>query len=809
MILVLGSKKKRNPQQRFPSLGIHLSSKDQSVPDLAKTQLQKSLDQLESREVRGDFTLYSSLLAQCSAARCLAAARRIHALILRDRYNSELVINNLVVRMFGACGGLDEARSLFARIRPRNVFSYNIMLGALAQNRHLYDARNLFDLMPGRTDVSWTAMISSYASTGEVSLAKEIFDEIPEKDRISWNAMITAYAQAGYCYEALEMLRNMDLEGLQPDNITFISSINCCSTVGCQVTGRQLHDDVVDLGLMAHVSVATACVSMYGKFGRLEKATEIFDKMPQRNGGQLYNARVMFDCMPMQNASTWNTLIAAFGQRGDLEEATDLFHRMPLPNLISWNTIIFANAQNGRGENSIKLLMRMDVEGLRPNRVTLLAVIDACSNIGNTDLGRMVLSIVEEMEFTHQVAIATALVAMFARCQNLDSAKLVFDNADQHDVMLCNSMLYAYTQNGHLEAAKRMFSQMKEKNTVSFNLMITMNVQNGLIDDAEKMLSTMPDRDVVSNNTMMLGYAQVLKLEQAKCIFDKMQEKNIVSWNTMILAFAQNGHYSDAWLLYRTLNLDGFHANNFTFVGALEALLGISSLRETRALHAMILESGFLSDVSVATGLVNVYGKCGNISEATRIFHGMPTKSMVSWSAMITAYAQNGHNMSALTCFGLMQQQGFIPDAVTFVAAISACSHAGLVEAARGYFLSMQVDFMIDPICEHFGCLIDLLGRSGRLEAAQELIKCMPFLPDSSSWTALLNACCIHGDLTRASSIGDLIIEMPGCDEAGPYVLLSNVYSVLGERGKAARVQEILSRKISKGLTIVDIPRIS
>ncbi|XP_024538385.1 pentatricopeptide repeat-containing protein At2g22070-like [Selaginella moellendorffii] len=541
MIFVLGSKKKRNPPQRFPSLGIHLSSKDQSVPDLAKTQLQKSLDQLESREIRGDFTLYSSLLAQCSAARCLAAARRIHALILRDRYNSELVINNIAVRMFGACGGLDEARSLFARIRPRNVFSYNIMLGALSQNGHIYDARNLFDLMPGRTDVSWTTMISSYTSTGEVSQAKEIFDEIPEKDRISWNAMITAYAQAGYCYEALEMLRNMDLEGLQPDNITFISSINCCSTVGCQVTGRQLHDDVVDLGLMAHVSVATACVSMYGKFGRVEKATEIFDKIPQRNGGQLYNARVMFDCMPMQNASTWNTLIAAFGQRGDLEEATDLFHRMPLPNLISWNTIIFANAHNGRGENSIKLLMRQCLR------------------------------------------------------------------------------------------AKRMFSQMKEKNTVSFNLMITMNVQNGLIDDAEKMLSTMPDRDVVSNNTMMLGYAQVLKLEQAKCIFDKMQEKNIVSWNTMILAFAQNGHYSDAWLLYRTLNLDGFHANNFTFVGALEALLGISSLQETRALHAMILESGFLSDVSVATGLVNVYGKCGNISEATRIFHGMPWYPGAPW----------------------------------------------------------------------------------------------------------------------------------------------------------------------------------
>ncbi|XP_024538383.1 pentatricopeptide repeat-containing protein At4g02750-like [Selaginella moellendorffii] len=586
--------------------------------------------------------------------------------------------------MFGACGGLDEARSLFARIRPRNVFSYNIMLGALAQNGHLYGARNLFDLMPGRTDVSWTAMIYSYASTGEVSLAKEIFDEIPEKDRISWNAMITAYAQAGYCYEDLEMLRNMDLEGLQLDNITFISSINCCSTVGCQVTGRQLHDDVVDLGLMAHVSVATACVSMYGKFGRVEKATEIFDKMPQKNvvswttmvaayaqnghleeareiferapqrndvtwnamlaafvqGGRIYEAGAMFDFMPMQNASTWNTLIAAFGQSGDLEEATDLFHRMPLPNLISWNTIIFANAQNGRGENSIKLLMRMDVEGLRPNRVTLLAVL------------------------TSETPIWEEWSSQLSRKWSLHTKLRLLPHYPLRDFIAARD-----------ESSPR--------------------------DDPREWIP--------------------LRRERRHWACKRLREM----WQHI------RGYHDLSW-----------HAHK-------------------------------------------------------------------AWSAMITAYAQNGHNMSALTCFGLMQQQGFIPDAVTFVAAISACSHAGLVETARGYFLSMQVDFMIDPICEHFGCLIDLLGRSGRLEAAQELIKCMPFLPDSSSWTALLNACCIHGDLTRASSIGDLIIDMPGCDEAGPYVLLSNVYSVLGERGKAARVQEILSRKISKGLTIVDIPRIS
>ncbi|EFJ15724.1 hypothetical protein SELMODRAFT_117846 [Selaginella moellendorffii] len=270
---------------------------------------------------------------------------------------------------------------------------------------------------------------------------------------------------------------------------------------------------------------------------------------------------------------------------------------------------------------------------------------------------------------------------------------------------------------------------------------------------------------------------------EARELFDRAPERDVISWNTMINAYGLSDRGELGLELFRLMDLDGSARPDVTtFVSVVEAIASAAAIAQARIIHALVVESGLDTDVIVATALINMYGRCGRVGRAREIFQAMllhdgrEVVDVISWNAMIASCASNGHWIEALELFLAMQLDGRNPEAVTFVNVLNCCSHSGLQEDGYRHFGSMIQDYHLTPGVFHFVILVDCLGRTGRLDEAEELMETMPFQPNVVVLTTLLGACKNHKDVKRAKRIARKLVAMEEQSEcpAVPYVLLSN-----------------------------------
>jgi pentatricopeptide repeat protein len=258
-----------------------------------------------------------------------------------------------------------------------------------------------------------------------------------------------------------------------------------------------------------------------------------------------------------------------------------------------------------------------------------------------------------------------------------------------------------------------------------------------------------------------------------------MPSRDVVTWNAMVLGHVKCGHEHKALELFQQMQQEGVRPDSVTFVGVLNACASVIALEEGRRVHQQIIQSGLESDVFVGSSLVDMYAKCGSIEDACRVFHKMPSRDVVTWNAMLRGCAMHGHGREALRHFEQMCDEGVQPDDITFVCVLSACSHAGLVDEGMCLYASMIRDYMIPAKLEHYTCMVDLLGRAGHLQEAENMIMAMPCKPQAAAWMALLGACRIHGNVGMAECVAKRILEMERENAAG-YVPLSNIYAGAG-----------------------------
>ncbi|KAJ7518827.1 hypothetical protein O6H91_20G010100 [Diphasiastrum complanatum] len=255
-------------------------------------------------------------------------------------------------------------------------------------------------------------------------------------------------------------------------------------------------------------------------------------------------------------------------------------------------------------------------------------------------------------------------------------------------------------------------------------------------------------------------YGKCGSLADARTVFQCLPKRDVVTWNVMISVCAQTGHGTEALQLFDQMQCHGCKPNKITYVSALNACGSLAALEKGQEIHSAIANSGCESEVVVGTTLIHMYGKCGALQEATNVFLRLPQRNLVSWNAMIAAYAQNGHGKEALDFFGEMQSDGFRPDQFTFLSVLAACRHTGHVDDAKHYFVSMNQDHGIKPDEEHYLCLIDILGRAGHLDDAENLISFMPFRNVARAWLYLLAACRLHGDVERGVRAADHVFKL-------------------------------------------------
>ncbi|CAK9207319.1 unnamed protein product, partial [Sphagnum troendelagicum] len=316
--------------------------------------------------------------------------------------------------------------------------------------------------------------------------------------------------------------------------------------------------------------------------------------------------------------------------------------------------MLVAYASHGLNGEGFKLYKQVCDEGIRCDRIMYTSIVSICASLGD----------LEKAKAVHNDIIKSGIGT---------------------DAILENNLVHMYARCGSMELAHDVFHKMVERNVVSWNAMIA-----GM-------------------------FAKCGKIHDARQVFDKMKVRDVISWTAMINGYADHGPYGKAMELFREMEQFGVAPNTVTFIGLLKACANQASLQEARWVHASIVAAALESDLRVRNGLIDMYAKCGSLEDAFSIFSTMSEKDVVTWSAMIAGCGQHGHGRAALEHFDQMVSEGVHPNSVTFVGVLSACSHAGLVVEGLRCFHLMVKDYGISPALDHFGCVVDLLGRAGHL----------------------------------------------------------------------------------------------
>lgn len=269
--------------------------------------------------------------------------------------------------------------------------------------------------------------------------------------------------------------------------------------------------------------------------------------------------------------------------------------------------------------------------------------------------------------------------------------------------------------------------------------------------------------------------------------------REIVTWNTLISSYNHNGHFADAIALFDKLLSENLKPNSATLVITLSACSNLASLEKGEMIHHYMKEEGFEFSASLATALVDMYVKCGQLEKSSAVFDSMKARDIIAWNVMISGYGMHGDAKSAIEIFNLMEKEGVKPNELTFLSVLSSCAHVGLVDEGKHIFGRMQY-YSVKPNQKHYACMVDLLGRSGDLQEAEELILSMPIVPDAVVWGSILSACKIHNDFERGIRMAKLAIESDP-ENDGYYITISNMYDSIGNWEEAERARAIMKER--------------
>ncbi|KAL8103029.1 putative pentatricopeptide repeat-containing protein At1g10330 [Apium graveolens] len=337
------------------------------------------------------------------------------------------------------------------------------------------------------------------------------------------------------------------------------------------------------------------------------------------------------------------------------------------------------------------------------------------------------------------------------------------------DPFVQTSFLCLYAQMGNLGHARKVFDEMSEPCIVSYNAMLDAFCKNGEMGSAVLVFQSMPVRD-------------------------------IVSWTSIINGYGRNKCFREAIEFFRIMMVHGdlrdfnVKPNEATFVSVLSSctsLLGIGGLYQGKQIHTYMIKNESELTVFMGTAMIALYGKLGYLVYAIRVFDNMVDKQVCTWNALISSLALNSMENQALDMFEKMKSRGVMPNEVTFVAVLVACARANLVELGLELFESMSRVSRIVPRMEHYGCVVDLLGRAGLLTEAQDFIRRMPFEPDASVLGALMGACKVHGAIELGNEVAKRIIELQPL-HCGRYVLLSSIYAEADRWDNAAQLRKAM-----------------
>ncbi|XP_022155871.1 pentatricopeptide repeat-containing protein At4g22760 [Momordica charantia] len=497
------------------------------------------------------------------------------------------------------------------------------------------------------------------------------------------------------------------------------------------------------------------------------------------------------------------------------------------PDAFSWGCAVRFFSQNGQFVEAFSHYVQMQTLGLHPSTFGVSSTLRACARIMCKFGGSFVHAQVYKFGFCRCVYVQTALVDFYSKLGdmsfaqkvfddmteknvvswnsilsghvkigNLVDAQKVFDEMPEKDVISWNSMLSGFANSGNMDEASCLFQQMREKSSASWNAMISGYMNYGDIKSARNLFDVMPQRNNVSWITLIAGYSKLGDVGSARELFDKMGEKELLSFNAMIACYSQNSLPNEALELFDQMLQphENIQPDEMTFASIISACSQLGNLNYGSWVESYMEKLGIQLDDHLATALVDLYAKSGNIKRAFELFDGLKKKDLVAYSAMIFGCGINGKAFDAIGLFGEMLSVNICPNLVTYAGLLTAYNHAGLVD--EGYLcFSCMKDHGLEPLADHYGIMVDLLGRAGRLEEAHELINSMPMQPNAGVWGALLHACRLHNNV-ELGEIAARNCSKLVTDTTGYRSLLANIYSAVERWDDVKRLRKTMGNKV-------------
>ncbi|KAK7295402.1 hypothetical protein RJT34_18309 [Clitoria ternatea] len=425
---------------------------------------------------------------------------------------------------------------------------------------------------------------------------------------------------------------------------------------------------------------------------------------------------------------------AAVSPFGDLPYAHRMFDHMPHPTTFFYNTLIRAHSYSTTPSLSSIFFNHMMQNDLAPDQFSFTFLLKSRSRTITPS--------------THHNDIHGA-VLKFGFCRHLH---------------VQNSLIHLYASWGVTLLARKVFEDV---------LHLGLKV------------------DVVSWSGLLVAHVRAGELDAARRVFDEMPQRDVVSWTVMLSGYSQAKRPREALELFGEMRRAGVWPDEVTMVSVVSACASLGDVETGGMIHRFVEENGFGWMVALCNALIDMYGKCGCLEQAWRVFHGMRRWSLVTWNTMMTVCANHGNVDDAFRLFEWMVGSGVVPDSVTLLALLVAYAHKGLVDEGIRLFESMENDYGVKPRIEHYGAMVDMLGRSGRLQEAYDLLTNIPIPSNDIIWGALLGACRIHGDVEMGERVIKKLLELKP-DEGGYYILLRDIYIAAGRTVKANEMRQAM-----------------
>lgn len=601
-------------------------------------------------------------------------------------------------------------------------------------------------------------LIHFYAKYGRLLDAQNLFDEMPERNVFTWNAIIGAHLKNRDVTKAELLFNSSPYRDLVTYNSMLAGYVNAdggyesralklFSEMKSLLIGRGGIDEftvTTMLNLVARLCLASLGMQLHSymvKTGNDSTGFSSSSLIDMYSKCEYFQEafRVFSECNGVLDLVSKNAIVAACCREGEVELALNIFQHEPeLNDTVSWNTIISGFTQNGFHEQALGLFTCMMENGVRTNEHTFATILGACSGMRSLKFGKEVHAHVLKTALIENPYISSGIVDVYCKCGNMDYAQS------------------AYT---------------------SFSVGNTFSI-----------------------TSVIVGYSSIGNMVEARRLFDSLLERNSVVWTALFSGYVKCQHYEAAFeLLRELLAKDAGILDALMFMNVLGACAIQASLHPGEQIHSYILRIGMEMDEKLLSAMVDMYSKCGHITYAERVFAGVTNQDSVLYNVMISGYAYHGCEREAIKLFEEMCERRITPNAATFVALLSTCRHAGLVELGEKLFYTMERDYGIQPEVDHYACMIDLYGRAHLLGKAVALMEKIPIKADAVLWGAFLNACKMKGNVESAREAEEKLLRIEG-ESGSRYVQLANIYAAEGNWEEVGRIRKKMKGKEVKKL---------